>query len=105
MRIHTNQSGFSVIELAIVVVVVAVLGFVGYSVYNRQNTKTADSSPTTSTSQTASSSSAKANDLAAVPNVSSTSDLDKASATLDQTDPGGSNNIDASQLDTQLANF
>ena len=102
MRTRTNQAGFSVVELVIVLAVVGVLGFVDYSVYNRQNTKTADSS-TTGTSQTASA--AKANDVASAPTVSSTSDLDKASATLDQTDPGGSNNTDASQLDTQLANF
>jgi prepilin-type N-terminal cleavage/methylation domain-containing protein len=99
MRTRTKQSGFSVVELLIVVAVVAVLGFAGYSVYSRQ--QKADNS----VASQASSQSDKADDVASAPNVSSTSDLDKAAATLDQTDPGGSNNSDASQLDSQLANF
>jgi Tfp pilus assembly protein PilE len=103
MSTHTNQSGFSVVELAIILVVVGVLAFVGYNIYSRQNSnKTADSS---TTSKTAGPEPAKANDVTSAPNIKSTSDLDKASAALDQTDPGGSNNSDANQLDTQLANF
>lgn len=101
MKYRTNQSGFSVVELAIVVVIVAVLGFIGYTVYNRQNNKTAS----TTTVTTASTNPAKANDVASAPNINSTSDLDKAQATLDQTNPSGSNNTDATQLDAQLANF
>jgi len=101
MKIRTNQSGFSAVELLIIVAVVAVLGFVGYSVYNRQQTETAD----TDTSQQASEQSATASDVKSAPNISSTSDLDKASATLDQTDPGGSNNTDAGELDSQLSAF
>lgn len=102
MGIRTNQSGFSGVELAIVLAMVGVLGFVGYDVYNRQNTKMADSS---NTSQTARAESPQATDVATAPSVNSTSDLDKASAMLDQTDPSGSNNTDASQLDSQLAIF
>jgi prepilin-type N-terminal cleavage/methylation domain-containing protein len=104
MRYRTNQAGFSVVELVIVLGVVGVLGFVGYGVYDRQNAKITDSS-TTDTSQTASSQSAKANDVASAPTVSSTNDLDKASAILNQTDPSGSNNTDASQLNSQLSTF
>lgn len=100
MKIRTSQSGFSAVELVIVVAVVAALGFAGYSVYNRQNTKTADNSGTSQTSTSGS-----ANDVASAPVVSSTSDLDKASATLDQTNPSGSNNTDAGQLDSQLSTF
>jgi prepilin-type N-terminal cleavage/methylation domain-containing protein len=102
MRTRTNQSGFSVVELAIVFVILAVLALVGYGIYSRQNSETVDSS----TNQTGSSkSAAKANDIPSVPAVNSTGDLDKALATIDQTDPGGSNNTDASQLDSQLTNF
>lgn len=102
MRTRTNQSGFSVIELAIVLAVVGILGFVGYTVYNRQNTKTVNSSDT---SQPSSSGSSKADDVASEPSVRSTSDLDKAADTLDQTDPSASNNTDQSQLESQLNNF
>lgn len=104
MSIRTNQSGFSAFELIIVLAVVGALGFVGYSVYNRQNAQTTVS-PDTDTSQAANSQSSKANDVASAPKISSTSDLDKASATLDQTNPSGSNNTDASQLDSQLTAF
>lgn len=101
MNIHTNQSGFSVVELVIVLAVVAVLGFVGYSIHNLQNNKTAD----TSTTQTASGQPAKANDVPSAPVINSTSDLNTASTMLDQTDPGSSNNTDASQMGVQAANF
>lgn len=93
MKIRNTQSGFSVVEIVIIVTVIAVLGFVGYSVYNRQQTKTADT-----TSQTA-------GDVKSAPEINSTSDLDKASTTLDQTDPSGSNNTDAGELDSQLSAF
>jgi prepilin-type N-terminal cleavage/methylation domain-containing protein len=102
MQKHRPQSGFSVVELAIVLAVVGLLGFVGYSVYNRSNAKTADDS---TTNRAASPQSAKTNDVASAPDVSSTSDLDKASAALDQTDPGGSNTADSDQLDSQLNSF
>lgn len=97
-----NHAGFSVVELLIVVAVIAVLGFAGYSVYHRHNTKTANNS-TNGTAQT--DSTAKATDVASSPKINSTSDLDKAAATLDQTDPDGSNGTDTSQLDAQLADF
>lgn len=88
---RTNQNGFSIVEVLLVLVVVAVLGFVGYKVYSRQH----DSSATTASSQ--STGSATANDVASAPDVKSTSDLDKAATTLDQTDPAASNS-DSSQL-------
>lgn len=97
MRTHIKQPGFSLIELVLVLAVVGVLGFLGYSFYNRQNANNA--------AQTASSEPAQANDVASSPNINSTSDLDKALATLDQTDPSGGNNTDSSQLDSELSNF
>jgi Tfp pilus assembly protein PilV len=88
---RSKQNGFSVVETLIVLVVVVALGFVGYKVYSRQHDNTA----TTASSQ--STGSATANDVANAPDVKTTSDLDKAAATLDQTDPGTSNS-DSSQL-------
>ncbi|HSX07549.1 MAG TPA: hypothetical protein VLG11_01515 [Candidatus Saccharimonadales bacterium] len=81
------------------------LGFAGYGVYKHQNAKTARNSSTNGTTQTSSADPAKATNVAASPKISSTGDLDKASAILDHTDPDGSNGADASQLDAQSANF
>lgn len=100
MRIRNNKSGFSAIELVIVVVIVGVLGFVGFSVYNRQQTKTADNGTEQSSEQ-----SATANDVQAAPQIKSTSDLDKASAALDKTNPEGSNKTDSAQLDNETSAF
>ncbi len=103
MKIYSKQSGFSAVEALIVIVVVGLIGFIGYSVYNSNHTKTTNNAVSTTSSTTTST--AKANDVATAPNISSTADLDKASATLDQTDPATSNSTDSSQLDTQLASF
>lgn len=94
-----NQSGFSIVELGVIVVVILVLGFVGYGVYSRQQTSTSNS---TSNSATATD---KATDVPAAPYVSTSSDLDKAVKTLDQTDPSGSNNSDSQQIDNQMSSF
>ena len=102
MRIRTNQSGFSVVELVIILAVVAILGLLGYAVHNRIGTKTASNA---GTSQTASSQPATASDVASSPAINSASDLNKAAATLDRTDPSGSNNSDVSQLDSQMSSF
>ncbi len=102
MKTPSNQSGSSIIELLIIAVIVAGIGFGGYLVYHRQHTKTAARiAAPLSTSSTSSNTS----NVAAAPTVNSTSDLDKAQAALNQTDPSGSNNTDTSQLDSQLANF
>jgi Tfp pilus assembly protein PilV len=89
MRTNTSQAGFSIVETLVVVVVLVALGFVGYKVYNRQHATTSTASQSTG--------SATANDVAAAPDVKTTSDLDKAATTLDQTDPGSSTS-DSSQL-------
>jgi prepilin-type N-terminal cleavage/methylation domain-containing protein len=89
---YSKQNGFSIVETLIVLLVIAVLGFVGYKVYSRQHDNKAT---TTASSQPASS--ATANDVAKAPDIKTTGDLDKAAATLDQTDPAASNS-DSSQL-------
>ena len=99
MRVRNNQSGFSIIEIAIVVVVIGIIGFLGYTFYNNQMNKTAsDDSGKTSQSATAS-------DVKSAPAVNSVADLNNAETVLDQTDPGGSNSTDADQLDAELSNF
>lgn len=98
MKLRSNQSlGFSIIEIIIVLAVVVVLGFLGYTAY-----KTISSNDS---GHQASGESAIANDVKSAPPVENTSDLDAAEAVLDQTDLSGSNNTDATQLDSQLSTF
>jgi len=97
MRHTRNQSGFSVIALALVVLVIGVLGFAGYTVYNRQNNEPS-SSNTNPVSQPPA-----VSDAQTPPEVNSTSDLDKALTVLDQTDTSSSS--DSAQLDSQLQSF
>jgi len=51
----TNQKGFSVVEVILVVVIVGLLGVVGWLVYDRQQDKTADSQTTKQTATTSTS--------------------------------------------------
>lgn len=98
MKSRTNQSGFSIIEIAVVVVLVGIVALLGYTFYNRQNSNpVADTATATQ--------SAVATDVPVAPAVKSTGDLDAALAILDQTNPAGSNNADATLLDSQVANF
>jgi prepilin-type N-terminal cleavage/methylation domain-containing protein len=99
MKFRNTRSGFSIVEVVIAVVIIGLVGFLGYTFYNNQMNKTADNS------SQAGNQSATASDVKSAPVINSTSDLDAAEAALDQTDPGGSNNTDASQLDTELARF
>lgn len=98
MSLRKPQTGFSAFEFIVIIVVIAIIGAASLAVYNRQHNKTVTSSqPTTSTSTV--------NAIPIAPTISSASDLDKATATLDQVDPSGSNSSDSSQLDAQLAAF
>ena len=93
-----NQSGFSLVEVCVIVVVLVLVGFVGYTVVNRSN----DKSQTTPTSQ-ASKQSATANDVAEAPAVASTDDLNTAASTLDSMDVDSQS--DTARLDAELAAF
>ncbi|MEI6237527.1 MAG: hypothetical protein WCP03_02930 [Candidatus Saccharibacteria bacterium] len=99
-----NQQGFSVFTIVIIIAVVAIVGLVGFNVYNRQQNKSVANDETTST-QIVAEQASTASDVKTAPTINNTSDLDSAEKTLDQTDPSGSNNSDASQLDSQTANF
>ena len=103
MKVHNNQSGFSIVELLIVVAVVAVWSFIGYAVYDRQQGKTTN--PGSNTTQQTTNQSSTANDVKSAPEINSTDDLDKAEAILDQTNPNGSNNVDANQLNSKTSAF
>lgn len=92
MNRANTQNGFSIVETFVVLVVVVALGFVGYKVYSRQH-----DNKTTTTASSQPASSATANDVAKAPDIKTTGDLDKAAATLDQTDPAASNG-DSNQL-------
>ena len=100
MKSRHSQTGFSIVELLVVVAVLALIGFVGYRVYSALN----GNNTTADTTQVANQSST-ANDVTSAPAVNSTSNLDDAQKALDQTDPGGSNNADAGQLNSELAAF
>jgi len=95
MSALTNQKGFSIVEIVLVVVVLGIIGFLGYTFYNNSQTS---KNPVAESSQAPT-----ATDVATAPGISSTADLDKAQAVLDQTNPGSS--TDSSQLDSELSNF
>ena len=99
MKLRTNQSGFSIVEIVIVIIALATVGLLGYTFYNNQVGKPASSD------QANSSQSASANDVKTAPEITSTAGLDQAAATLDQTDLSGGSNDDTSQLDAELTNF
>ena len=98
MSLRKNQAGFSAVELFLILVIVGALAFIGYAVYNRQK-----SAVDTGSGSASSQSSVK--DVSSAPAVKSTSDLYKASAVLDQNDPGTTNSSDTSQLDSQTNTF
>lgn len=94
MKLRFNQSGFSIVEILIVVVVLGLIGLISYNFYTKQSDTTANST----TSQ-----SATAEDVPAAPEVTSTSDLDIASTMLDEADTSSSS--DSAELDSQLQSF
>ena len=100
MKAHNSQSGFSIAEVGLVVIIIAIIGFLGYTFYSSQMDKTASNDNSQTSSEPA-----IASDVTTAPAISSVADLDLAQATLDQTDPGGSNSSDTSQLDAELGNF
>jgi hypothetical protein len=97
MRKASAQSGIGhVLVVALVVVVFAAVGYIGYTLY----AKPAKNNTTSTTTTTD-----KASTELAAPDVTTAGDLDKATSTLDQVDPSGSNQSDESALDTQLNAF
>lgn len=99
MRIRKQQTGFAIVELAIVVVIIAAIVVIGLWVHNRSKTTTANTLPTNSTQ------SPVANNVSTAPAVNKTSDLDSALDTLNQNDPGATSSSDTSQLNSQASTF
>lgn len=93
---NISKSGFTAVEVVLVVIVLAIIGLLGYTFYN---TMTGEQKVTESSNQDAA-----ADDVAEAPAISSADDLDAALQTLDDTDIEGSSDRDASQLD-ESSNF
>ena len=96
MKTHSiRRSGFSAVELILIVVVVAIIGALGYVAYNSIQNKNAESSKQADAST--------ASDVEAVPVIESDEDLQKAEQTLDQANVESGNDI--KQLDSELSAF
>ena len=92
--ISRQQSGFGqVIVLVLLLAVLAVIIFIGYRIYDNQLTDKVTSDITSQSDDTA------------APTIQSTSDLDKASAMLDQVNPDSNDQGDASTLDAEFNKF
>ena len=99
MHHRSNNFGFAVIELVLVLVAVALIGVVGYKVYNTQ--KSVDKSTNNTEAvleQTPTASSG-------VSTINTAADLDEVQSSLDELDAGDDDNNDLSQLDSELATF
>jgi prepilin-type N-terminal cleavage/methylation domain-containing protein len=104
MRQSLNQKGFAIIELALVVIVVGVVAFAGYHLYSSRQSNSSKADVVAPAGTTAATTGSTNSAVTTVPPITNTSDLDSAAATLNQTDPSGSNSSDDSQLSSQ-ANF
>lgn len=87
-----RTSGFSIVEALIGVAVLVLVGLVGYNLYSMQQAR----------NDSASEQQAIASETPEAPAINDTSDLDKATATLDQIDPD-SNDVESAQLDSETA--
>lgn len=85
---NKKSSGFSVVEILIVIAVVVLLGFIGYRVWSASNQPAAETTPTTSQTQ---------KDEA--PQINEASDLNKADSALDSTNVEGDS---SQQLESEL---
>lgn len=94
-----SQTGFSVIEFALVLVVIVALGGIGYVVWHSHKPSSQSGTTTTTSSYVPPSTSTPA-----APQVNSASDLNSAMQALNQTDVTAGN-TDSSQLGTQASSF
>lgn len=91
---NDNRSGFTLIEVLVVVLVIAVIGALGFTFYGRMNQVAKEPSDQ----------SRIASDVKGAPEIKESSDLDEAASILDQTDPGrGTDDLD--QLESALSSF
>jgi Tfp pilus assembly protein PilE len=98
MKNIRQQTGFTIIEAVLILAVVVVLSGVGYLAYNNFVAhKTTDDTTANTTSHTDASGKSMA-----MPSISSTSDLDTAAKSLDDT---SFDNDGLSQIDNDAGNF
>ena len=98
MKNRIKQRGFSGVEVVIIVVVLIVVGLLGYVFYNQlQQNKQSDTQTTSQQSSTG--------DESSVPAITTASDLDKATETLDAINLDTDNSNDIKQLDSTTSQF
>lgn len=100
MSLSKKSSGFSAVEIVLVVAVVALLGFIGWRFYAIQQANSDQGSSQTTTTQGAAAETG-GEDVPAAPQINSTEDLNKAEQALDST----STSSDGSELDSELNSF
>lgn len=91
MRRNNQQSGFSAVEIIIVIVIVAVMGFLGYTFYNNYTDKAAKDTTAAEV------------ETKEAPTITTSSDLDKASTAMDDSNLDAENDDDLSELDGAMA--
>lgn len=96
-----SQSGFTAVELVLVVVIVAAIAGTGYFVWH-ENAKSSPAS--TAVNTTASSYQSPTTLTPPAPQITTASDLNAAMQALNQTNISA-NNSDSSQLSTQASGF
>jgi prepilin-type N-terminal cleavage/methylation domain-containing protein len=93
-----NSKGFALLELIAVAVIVGLIALAGVKVYGSHKNSVANEADNTAATDQAQIESSQST----VPQIKSSTDLDKASQTLDQNDPDSSNVNDSSQLDHDI---
>lgn len=94
-----SQKGFAALEILLLVAVVAIVALIGYRVVSNHNTKASNQA-----SNGVSDQSKASTDVTTVPQINSKSDLDKAEATLNQSDNSAEDSSDSNALNGS-ANF
>jgi len=104
MRKYTSESGFSVIELLLIVVALGLIGFAGGYVLHTNKAVDSLNSKTGTQDNTKTAIEPITVPLVA-PLVKNTSDLNNAETSLDQNDPSTSNTNDSAELDAEVENL
>jgi Tfp pilus assembly protein PilV len=93
MKIRKRQAGFSGIEIALAIVVVVAIGVLGYTFYTNYKER---ANETVST---------EINDVQSAPEITSSSDLEKAETTMEATELETSNTDDLENIEKDLSEF
>lgn len=98
MKNHVKQRGFSGVEVVIIIVVLIVVGLLSYVFYNQLQQNQQSDAQTTSQQSSAT-------DESSVPAITTATDLDKATETLDAINLDADNSNDIKQLDSTTSQF